>query len=173
VVRSLVLVNGLPGSGKSTLAGPLARELDWPLLGKDIVKEAIHRGFAPDEVTLDWSRRAGAAAFEVLWALAAIAPRAVIEAPLRPGSPHEGTALAGLDAQIVEVRCVVPRQVGQERYAQRHADARHAVHAITALTDALCEEFDGDLGVGPVIEVDTTDVVDVPALAERVRRLFG
>ena len=74
MVRSIVLVNGLPGSGKSTLAGPLAHQLDWPLLGKDTIKEAIYRGFSPSEVTLEWSRAAGAAAFEALWALAAVTP---------------------------------------------------------------------------------------------------
>ena len=36
-----VVVSGPPGSGKSTLAGPLATQLGLPLLGKDIIKEAL------------------------------------------------------------------------------------------------------------------------------------
>ena len=46
-------------------------------------------------------------------------------------------------------------------------------HAIKELTDAMCEEFEGDVDVGPVVEVDTTETVDVICLAQQVRRLFG
>ncbi|MEU8358303.1 AAA family ATPase [Nonomuraea sp. NPDC048882] len=37
----VVLVNGLPGSGKSTLARALGRELGWPVLSKDAIKETL------------------------------------------------------------------------------------------------------------------------------------
>src|SRR5690348_6322567 len=36
-----VLVSGPPGSGKSTLAAPLAWALDWPVISKDAIKEAL------------------------------------------------------------------------------------------------------------------------------------
>jgi AAA domain-containing protein len=62
------------GSGKSVLAARLARELGWPLLSKDRIKEALagavrHR---PLESKL------GAIAMETLWALAARIRDAVI-----------------------------------------------------------------------------------------------
>ena len=76
--RRLVLVTGPPAAGKTTLAGPLAAELGFALLAKDKIKETLHDalGLDPD---LAWSRRLGAATIELMWALAADSPAAVLE----------------------------------------------------------------------------------------------
>lgn len=38
----LIAMKGLPGSGKSTLAAMLSRELGWPLIDKDDMKDVLH-----------------------------------------------------------------------------------------------------------------------------------
>jgi adenylate kinase family enzyme len=40
-MRRVVIVSGAPGAGKSTMAGPLAGELGFPLLSKDVIKETL------------------------------------------------------------------------------------------------------------------------------------
>ena len=73
--RRVVLVSGAPGSGKTSLAAPLAAELGLALLRKDRIKETLHDGLGAPEPDLAWPRRLGGAAMELLWALAADAPR--------------------------------------------------------------------------------------------------
>jgi predicted kinase len=41
-VSRIVHVSGKPGTGKSSLALPLAAELGYSLVTKDLVKEALH-----------------------------------------------------------------------------------------------------------------------------------
>jgi len=61
-VRRLMYVSGAPGTGKTTLAGPLAAELGFALIAKDVIKETLHDALgAPAEVDLAWSRRLGGA----------------------------------------------------------------------------------------------------------------
>jgi predicted kinase len=78
--RRLVYVSGAPGSGKTSLAVPLAAELGYALLTKDRIKETLHDALGAPEPDRAWSRSQGAAAMELLWALAADAPAVVIEA---------------------------------------------------------------------------------------------
>jgi predicted kinase len=87
--RRLVYVSGASGSGKTTLAVPLAAELGYPLLTKDRIKETLHDAFGAPEPDLAWSRKLGAAAMEVMRALAADAPSVVIEANFRPHHAYE------------------------------------------------------------------------------------
>ena len=88
-----VVVNGPPGSGKSTLAARLAIELGWPLIAKDDIKEAL--GDALDVGGREWTQRLSAASFEVMWAVAARAPHAVLEGNFYPSS---AARLRSLDA---------------------------------------------------------------------------
>jgi predicted kinase len=117
-VKRLVYVSGAPGAGKSSLAAPLAAELGFALITKDRIKETLHDALGAPEPDLAWSRRLGAAAMELLWALAADAPAVVIEANFRPYSEYQRARLSGLAA--VPSRCTA----GARRRSPPRAMAR-------------------------------------------------
>ena len=166
--RRLVLVSGCPGAGKTTLAVPLAAELGFTLLSKDRVKETLHDGLGAPVADRAWSRRLGAAAMELLWALAADAPSVMLEANFRPHSPYERDRIGALAARPVEVHCACPLALAARRYNER-AGARHPVHVVEKLAADDLAEFDRPIGIGDVITADTTAPVDVAELTERVR----
>jgi predicted kinase len=167
-----VYISGSPGAGKSSIAFPLAAELGYSLVTKDLVKEALHDAlYVPGEGELDlaWSRRLGAASFAVLWTLAARAGDMVIEANFHPHNDEALGQLLGMGDRTVEVHCACPAAVAHARY---NARSRHEVHRGTLPLSAM-DKYDRPVGIGPLITVDTTGPVDVAAIAAEVRRLHA
>jgi predicted kinase len=171
----IVLVSGAPAAGKTTLATALAAALELPLICKDDIKDDIKEtlvdaleGPADD---LLWSRRVGGAAMEVLWRLAGRCPAVVLEANFRPHSRYEQARLRRLEALVIEVHCVCPADELARRFAAR-APTAHRAHPLTALPADLLAEYDRPMGIGPVIEVDTTGSVDVSAVLARLTGLI-
>jgi predicted kinase len=163
-----VYVSGAPGSGKTSLAVPLAAELGYALLAKDRIKETLHDALGAPEPDRAWSRRLGASAMELLWALAADAPAVVIEANFRPHSEYQRAKLSGLAAQPVEVHCACPPELAVERY---NARATHPVHVPTLQLEAMTE-YNRPVGIGALVTVDTTVPVDVNAVASAIRDCY-
>jgi hypothetical protein len=63
------------------------------------------------------------------------------------------------------VHCAVPRELARTRY-QARAPGRHAGHLDADRTDEeLWGEPARELGLGPVITVDTSGPADIPGLA--------
>lgn len=169
-VRRVVYVSGAPGAGKTSLAVPLAAELDYTLVTKDRIKERLHDAFGAPEADLAWSRKLGAAAMELLWALAADSPAVVIEANFRPYSDYERVKLSALvpgEGRLVEVHCLCPPGLAVARY---NARVRHPVHVLNTLPVEAMAEYERPVGIGDLVTVDTTVAVDVPLVASLVRK---
>jgi predicted kinase len=165
-----VYISGRPGAGKSSLAFPLAAELGYSLVTKDLVKEALHDAlYVPGEGEIDlaWSLRLTRVSFALLWTLAARAGDMVIEANFPPHNDEALGQLRGLGGRTVEVHCACPTEVAYARY---NARSRHEVHQGTLPLSAM-DKYDRPVGIGPLITVDTTGPVDVAAVAAEVRRL--
>ena len=162
-----VLVGGWPGSGKSTLAVALAAELGLPLLAKDEIKEALADALgAPADVA--GSQRLGRAAVLAMLRVARRCPGAVLDSTW---FDYTGPLVAALPGRVVEVRTVLPRELARQRYRAR-AEHRHAGHLDRERTeDELWGRPVDPLGAGPLVEVDTSGPLDVPALAARLRGL--
>ena len=162
-MRAFVLVGGWPGSGKTTLARALAHELTLSYLSKDEVKEALMDALgAPSDV--EESRTLGRAAVHAVLKAAHGCPGAVIDSTW---FDYTEPLVRTLPAPVVELRCRVPLDVARARYGRRGRDERHL--------DDLRDEHElwgsevAPLGVGPLIEVDTTEPVDVRRLATQIR----
>jgi hypothetical protein len=131
-VSRIAYVSGRLGAGKSSL-GPLAAELGYSLVTKDLIKETLHDAlFVPGggEIDRAWSQRLGAASFELLWMLAARAGDMVIEANFHPHSELELGKLRGVGDRTVEVHCACPgrgRGPGDGPPDQHPLDLRRAL----------------------------------------------
>lgn len=129
--RRVVLVSGPPASGKTTIARPLAERLGFALLSKDDIKETLFTAMAGPAGDVEFSRRIGAAAMDLLWALATRCPRVVLEANFRTTSDYERTKVSALDAEIMEVYCRLPLEEASRRFAERaRRERHHPAHAL-------------------------------------------
>jgi predicted kinase len=172
-VSRIAYVSGRLGAGKSSLAAPLAAELGYSLVTKDLVKETLHDAlYMPGDGEIDeaWSRRLSGASMELLFMLAARAGDMVIEANFQPHRELELDKLRGLGDRVVEVHCACPAEVAIARY---NARPRHEAHWLKTATLTVMDKYDGPAGVGSLITVDTTGPVDVPSVAAEVRRLHA
>jgi predicted kinase len=162
-VSVFVLVGGWPASGKTTLARALAGELGLAYLSKDEVKEALMDALgAPDDV--EESRRLGRAAVHVVLRVARGCDGAVLDSTW---FDYTQRLVAELDGPVVEVRCHASLDVVRARYRERRRDERHLDERRSGAE--LWGSEVPPLGAGPLVDVDTSGPVDVPALAERIR----
>jgi chloramphenicol 3-O-phosphotransferase len=160
---TLVLITGAPAAGKSTLGRALAQELDLSLLSKDEIKESLFETLGTGDV--DWSKRLGAAAIEILLLTARKQGSAIIECNFNPDYASRITALG---RPVVEIFCRVPPELATRRFAERarhpgHRDAER-LHEVEAWIESATP-----LGLGPVLEVDTSERVDAQKLCGWVR----
>lgn len=161
----------MPSSGKTTVAEGLARRLQLPLIAKDAIKESLYETIGAAD--LDASARIGRAAHALLFDLARAALSAgasvIVEANFFRDQEAEFASLP--EHRLVQLHCNAPLDVLVERYASR---SRHAGHQDAAKIKELPARFESGvhdaLGLaGTLVELDTTEPVDLDSLADRIR----
>jgi glucokinase len=153
-----VFVTGVPGSGKSTLAADLANALGWRLLSKDAIKVALWDAFGPGD--REWSHRLGRASIVALRSLVASAEEPIVV------DNFVGASFADewVFPDGVEVHCACPPDLARQRYADRtrsecHFDTEQIENFDRWVADDAARRL-----LGPRLDVDTTDAVDVNAV---------
>lgn len=165
-MQGFVVVGGWPASGKTTLSRALAAELGVDCLSKDDFKEDLmDRLGAP--ATVAESRELGVAAVVAVLEAAQERTAAVIDSTWYP---YSRDLVGRLPGPFVEVRCRLDVALAKQRYRRRSRDPRHLDDERTD-AELWGSEVDA-LGVGPLLVVDTTEPVDVTALAGRVRSVL-
>lgn len=165
-----LLVTGPPAAGKTTLSTQLATELGLPRLAKDTIKRGMLAVLGADD--LDSSRRVGAAAVSALLAVAAENSSAVLDSVW---VEHDSvTRLLALPAPVIEVFCVCDLVELRRRYQERSEQRPGRQHdfdlerpASELWNDRSLRPLDGGW---PVLRTDTTAGLDVPMVAQAVRR---
>jgi predicted kinase len=170
-VPLLVVVTGMPCSGKTTVAEGLAARLALPLIAKDEIKESLYETLGADDVAA--SGRLGTAAYGLIFGLArtmlASGVSLIVEANFFRKQERDFALLP--DHRLAQIHCEAPLAVVLERYANR---SRHAGHHDAEKIKELPPRFESGAHAplrlrGELIQLDTTEPVELDALAERFR----
>lgn len=166
----LVVVTGMPSSGKTMLAEGLAARLTLPLIAKDEIKESLYESLGADDV--EASGRLGAAAYALIFGLArtmlASGASLIVEANFFRDQQRDFASLPA--HRLTQLHCHAPLAVLLDRYASR---SRHVGHQDAEKIKELPARFESGVHdalrlQGDLVELDTTQPVDLDALAERV-----
>lgn len=180
----VVVINGLPGVGKTPLAARIARELGWPLVTKDMIKEQLFDSLGWSDRA--WSRSLSIASMDMLFLwlkTEAAAGRAVVvegNFDCERDTQRFVAAVGPPGAQWVQVLVGCDGAVLVERHrARAAAGRRHPGHQEAALVGELTERLAVGWAVplalpGALVRVDTTDfgLVDADAIARAVSGLI-
>jgi len=170
-VPLLLVVTGMPSSGKTTVAEDLAGRLGLPLIAKDAIKESLYESLGAEDVSA--SARLGTAAYALIFGLArtmlASGVSLIVEANFFRDQEPDFASLP--DHRLVQIHCEAPLAVVLQRYGNR---SRHAGHHDGEKIKELPARFESGAHSpltlqGELIQLDTTEPVELDALAERIR----
>ena len=170
-VPLLLVVTGMPSSGKTTVAEGLAGRLGLPLIAKDAIKESLYESLGAEDVSA--SARLGTAAYTLIFGLARtmLASRIslIVEANFFRDQEPDFASLP--DHRLVQIHCEAPLAVVLQRYGNR---SRHAGHHDAEKIKELPARFESGAHSpltlpGELIQLDTTEPVELDSLAERIR----
>jgi len=169
-----LIVTGIPASGKSTLAQTLAQKLSMPLLDKDQFLEPLleSAGFIEETRRHAFSRQAD----ELFREAAERTTSAILvswwrhpQSASQSGTPSEW--LSSLPGVKVEIHCVCSPSIAATRFLSRTRHKGHMDHRRTY--SELLEGFRahaslGPLRIGPRIEVNTENSIDLSRLLREI-----
>lgn len=172
-----IVVTGLPASGKSTLGEAVAQALRLPWLDKDEILVALFEALGTGDA--EWRFRLSRAADLVLERQARRSHGAVLASwwkhprslSASGTSPHWLQTLPG---RLIELHCRCSPEVALQRFFARQRHAGHLDHSRSeqgALLEFQQAAALGALGVGPLVEVDTEQPLDLAVLFDEVTRL--
>ena len=166
----LVVITGMPSSGKTTVAEGLSRRVRLPLIAKDDIKESLYETLGTGDVA--WSGRLGAAAYDLMFALARAALGSGASLILEANFFREQrTSFEQLpEHRLVQIHCSAPLEVLVERYARRERHpGHHDAEKIAELPGRFASGAHAPLELeGELIALDTTAPFDLDAIAERL-----
>ena len=175
MLKKAYVVSGLPASGKSTVGRVLATDLGLCFLDKDEFLEAL---FAKRGVgDLAWRQRLSRESDALFEAAARAGDSAVLVSHWRPdrGQTSSGTPTTWLSdaySDVVEIYCVCSASDALRRFLAR---TRHAGHCDALRDRDTLDRWMRDygrrlpLGLGRVINVDTTHEPDIRTLVRQLR----
>ena len=158
--KRVVLVNGVPASGKSRLSKAISRQLGWPVLALDTIKDPFLRHI--EGVDRLFNRTLGKASYQAMFSVVRDAPYGsafIVDAwfgfqPLTLLVEH--LASAGV-TDIAEIWCHAPGEVLAQRYSAR-LDDRLPGHPGAEYVPELVElaKHAAPTRLGPVFDIDTS-----------------
>jgi predicted kinase len=168
----VVLVSGPPAAGKTTLARGLAPRLQLPLIAKDDIKESLSDTL--QKTSLRWSKRLGAATWDVMFVLferfVSAGASAIFESNFYPDLQRSRllTLRSRYPFLPVEIHCIAdPVTLARRNNERERHAAHHSRSGITAEIAATWALNNGALGLSEhLIEVDTgsPEPVDLDAI---------
>jgi thymidylate kinase len=178
-VARFIIISGLPGSGKTTLARDLAPALSLPVIDKDQILERLFESNGVGDAT--WRRALSRESDLILEREATSSNGAILVSFWRaPGmTAASGTPtgwLKSISGTAVNVHCVCDPELAAERFLQRkrhsgHLDSRTSYRELLATFRNLSRL--AHLGIGPCIEVDTSQDRNVDDIVRLIRAAFA
>jgi predicted kinase len=164
-IPALILICGAPCTGKTTLGKRIAKDLRFPFISKDDVKEILFDRLGWQD--REWSRRLSLASFDILYyildAHLQVGRSSVVEANFRP--PWATQRFRALKSRYnfvpIQIFLKADTPVILDRFKRRAASGqRHPGHVDDVYAEALPETL-GDyrpLNIGGrLLELDTTE----------------
>lgn len=181
---TLIIIHGLPATGKTTLGQAIADKLHLPFLSRDAFKERLFDSMNIENPDVAWSRRLGAASFEMTYLaieqLLSVGMSCITETCWTPkfAEPVFSKMIANYQPNLIQIFVKSDSNTRLERYKTRAETDRHQAHMDL---DRLKTQDNNSKDASPtnsplnlpglLIEIDTTDfsVVDIDSIVERIR----